>query len=379
MLAFNILMIFLLVYFGLSTTYIFVFSISGLFYKQTTYQRSAHLRKFLILVPVYKRDDVIIEATMQNLKQDYPLFDLVVIADTLKQETIEELNALNIRVIKIENIDRTKAYAINLALEKIDKSYDTILILDADNVMKSPDFLHKINNTFEAGYKVVQAHRTSKNQDSNIAVLDGLSEEINNHIFRKGHRVLGLSASLIGSGMAIDFELFKRHFSKVVTSGEDKELEINLLDDGYRVEYLEDAKVLDEKTRNLDNFVNQRKRWIANQIYQAGNTGKKILSYLFHGKPDCLNKTFQNFLIPRIILLGTTLIFTFLTLIFQSSYFSYWLLLFSAVCISLLISIPIHLYNIKLLKALFSIPLGYFGMLVSTLKIRGANTKFESK
>jgi len=36
-----------------------------------------------------------------------------------------------------------------------------------------------------------------------LALLDGISEEINNNIFRKGHQTLGLSSALIGSGMAL--------------------------------------------------------------------------------------------------------------------------------------------------------------------------------
>jgi hypothetical protein len=48
----------------------------------------------------------------------------------------------------------------------------------------------------------VQGHRTAKNTNNSWAILDAISEEINNNIFRKGHRVLGLSSAIIGSGMA---------------------------------------------------------------------------------------------------------------------------------------------------------------------------------
>lgn len=199
---------------------------------------------------------MILEATIENLQQNYSNYELVVVADTLTGETINGLKQAGARVLETENPERTKAFAIHNALARLNEPFEIILILDADNILGNPDFLHKVNNAFDAGFQVVQAHRTSKNRDSNFAVLDGLSEEINNSIFRRGHRALGLSSATIGSGMAVEFEAFKKCFSDVVTSGEDKELEINLLDAGFKIEFLDDALVLDEKTRIIEEFVN---------------------------------------------------------------------------------------------------------------------------
>ena len=56
-------------------------------------------------------------------------------------------------------------------------------------------------------YKHIELLRT---KDTNTAVLDAVSEEINNSIFRKGHTRLGFSSGLSGSGMAFEYDLFKR-------------------------------------------------------------------------------------------------------------------------------------------------------------------------
>jgi hypothetical protein len=69
--------------------------------------------------------------------------------------------------------------------------YDVALILDADNVFGS-DFITKINDSFNAGYQVVQGHRAAKNTKG-AYMLDAMSEEINNNIYGKGHRTIGLS------------------------------------------------------------------------------------------------------------------------------------------------------------------------------------------
>lgn len=378
MLIVNVIMSFLLIYFSFSAIYILTFAVAGLFYRPKQFKTASNFRKFLILVPVYKRDDVILEATIENLKQNYPNYELIIVADTLQEGTMKGLREAGAKILEIVNPERTKAFAIQNALAQLNDHYDIILILDSDNILGNPDFLQKMNNVFDAGCKVVQAHRTSKNRDSNFAVLDGLSEEINNSIFRRGHRALGLSSAIIGSGMAIEYEVFKKYFSGVGTSGEDKELEINLLDAGFKIEFLDDALVLDEKTRKIEEFVNQKKRWIANQIYQAGKTGRKIFYYLFTGNIDSLDKTIQNFLIPRIILLGSTCLFSFFTAILGSSWFLYWLAIFLIVSLTMFISIPLPLFNRMLLKASLSIPAGFVGMIFSLLNSRGANKIYDN-
>jgi len=99
-----------------------------------------------------------------------------------------------------------------------------VVILDADNLM-AKDFLKRMNLGFANGFKVIQGHRIAKNSDTSFALLDGISEEINNHIFRQGHRAAGLSSALIGSAMGFEYVLFKRFMIDIdAIGGFDKEL-----------------------------------------------------------------------------------------------------------------------------------------------------------
>ena len=102
----------------------------------------------------------------------------------------------------------SKAKALKEAMKRLPPDYDSVIILDADNIMEK-DFITRINNSINLGYKSIQAHRTAKNQNTPFAVLDTISEEINNQNFRKGHWIVGLSSALIGSGMAFDYKLFR--------------------------------------------------------------------------------------------------------------------------------------------------------------------------
>ena len=100
--------------------------------------------------------------------------------------------------------------------------YDIAVVMDADNVTV-PGFLSEVNRAYSAGVKSMQAHRVGKNLNTDIALLDGVSEEINNGFFRKGHNVLGLSAGLAGSGMAFQYSWYYEAVDQLRTAGEDKD------------------------------------------------------------------------------------------------------------------------------------------------------------
>ncbi len=362
------------VYFAISGIYLLFFSLLGHFYKNFVYpEKPDKIRKICILVPAYKEDMVILNVSNEALKQNYEAFELVIIADSFKNSTLEILKKLPLTLLIIENPKRTKANALNIAINQLQENYEIALILDGDNVFQDVDFLSKINLAFSKSVKVVQGHRTAKNFNTNFALLDAISEEINNHIFRKGHRAIGLSSALIGSAMAFDYELFKEKISKIETSGEDKELEFMLLKEGFKFEYLDDAIVLDEKTQKSDAFVKQRSRWLANQFLQARLHFTSSILALFKGNFD---KSIQHFLLPRILLLGTAFIFSILSALFVKQLFIYWLIIFITILFSLVISVPFRFYNFKTLKAILSIPKGYYSMIKSLISMKGASKKF---
>lgn len=183
---------------------------------------------------------------------------MTVIADRLKPETLAGLRRLPLTVIVVMFENSSKAKALTAATDQLGPgAADVVTILDADNLV-GPDFIARLNEAFDTGMVAVQAHRTAKNRDSDTAVLDAASEEINNSIFRRGHVALGLSSALIGSGMAFAYDWFRDNIRKCRTSGEDKELEALLLRQRIYIDYLDDLMVLDEKVQGEGAYYNQR-------------------------------------------------------------------------------------------------------------------------
>ena len=378
------------VYFYLlfATFYLLLFAIAGLFYVKDKPIEVKLQRKFAVLIPGYKEDAVIIRVAKQALNQDYPSdkFDVIVIADSFGQATIDALKKIPIKLFIVEFEQSNKSRSLNKCMQNIGDDYDIAFVLDADNIMEN-NVLKKINAAFEIGYHAVQGHRTAKNLNTNFAILDALSEEINNHIFRKGHRVLGISSALIGSAMGIDYKLYKETMSSIDSMGgcEDKEVELKIIKNRIPIHYLDDAVVYDEKTQKSDAFVNQRRRWIACQFSNFINHSLDALIELVTRKNvDYFDKVFQMIPPPRILLTGILFIFSLLyagIFLFLPSYlmdwfspsYHYWSVLFILTVISLFLSIPTRLYNLKTFRALFSIPFGFLLMTLSLLKIKGAH------
>jgi len=383
--AFLIFQLIVLTLIALPTLYIFIFALAGIFFRQKPYPEKSAMRKIAVLIPGYKEDDVILEVAHDALNQEYPhnLYDVVIIADSFQPETIEKLKQLPIIVIEVKFDKSTKSKALNKAMEQLHNSYEIAVVLDADNVM-AVDFLTKVNAAFERNFKAVQGHRAAKNMNTALAILDAASEEINNHIFRKGHRVLGLSSAIIGSGMAFKYDFFKNLMSSVTAiGGFDKEIELKMLRSRHKIDYLHDAIVYDEKVQKAEVFSNQRRRWLSAQLhYFRQDIGLSVKDLLLHGNIDYFDKAIQFIQPPRILLLGLVVIagigFPLINYFVEApNYYSMiWFALVVLCILAFSFSIPRSFYNLRTLKALASLPKGMLLMLGSLLKIRGANKQF---
>ncbi len=376
-----------------STVYILFFALVSTLWKKRVSRLTKYLtgqalamRKkehfsYLILYPAYNEDRVIVNSVQKFLAQYYPYscFHVAVISDHMQPETNQKLSELPITLLQPIFEKSSKAKAMQYAMDQIKDEYDYIVILDADNVVE-PHFLEQLNTECAKGYKAIQCHRCAKNSDNDIAVLDGVSEEINNTIFRKAHNRIGLSSALIGSGMCFDFRWFKENVSNLSTAGEDRELEALLLKDKIFIKYESQIHVYDEKVSNKDNFQKQRLRWMTVQIQSLFNLLHYIPKAIMTLNLDYIDKTIQQALIPRSLLvvgaLGMSLFVTAFSFIFSLSWYIKWWCLFLAVCIALYIATPKQLRKHSVFGRILSLPKLVWKMAMNILKIDRKNTDF---
>jgi len=370
---------FLLIVLGINVEYFLVFSIASLFPLLKYKHEFNRYNRFAVLIPAYKGDDVIIATMHQSFIQDYPRdkYDIVIIADSLKSYAVGELKLHPVIVLEVEFENSTKAKSLNFALSKINQNeYDYIVVLDIDNEMEET-YLTKVNERLQNNEEVLQTHRVAKNLDTSFSVLDAMSEEINNSIFRKGHAVMGMSSALIGSGMIIRTDVFTFVMNQIhAIGGFDKELELRLLEKGYKIEYAHDILVYDEKVSHSEVFTNQRKRWMAAQVnYVRKYFLKAFIVSLTKLQFDYFDKVMQLVVLPRVITLGS--LFLLGSLYFVGLEFHiYFILFFFINVISMFVALPNKFYNAKSLSAIFYIPKGFVLMFLTMFKLKGANKKF---
>lgn len=388
MLMYHSILFVVFTFLAFNVLYLLVFAIAGVFRKKTDYSSHPLKRKIAVLIPSYREDAIIIETIKNILTQDYPKdsFDIILIADQLQESTLISLARLPIRIIKVAFEKSTKAKSIKYALTQIeDQSYDILMILDADNIM-AKDCLQKTNHAFAKGWKMIQLHRTAKNKNTPTAILDAASEEINNHIFRQGHRALGISSAIIGSGMAFEFSTFKNIILDADIEnnpGEDREIYLAMLRKGEVCEYIEDALVFDEKVQSGKVLESQRTRWISAQLQYANRfwikEPLKTITYNFHHFDYAL----QTLLLPRVLLLATVfglfVLDSLLYLIFNQAFFPGslgWVFLFTACLASLAIGLFKALTPKEFVLALKSLPATFDSFLKAVIKSKYNQQEF---
>ncbi|WP_214608408.1 glycosyltransferase [Nubsella zeaxanthinifaciens] len=368
------------VYLLLNCAYLAFFGVVGLLPMSKSKKEAKHFRKIAVLFPTYQENVVIIDSVKSALSHAYQgTFEVVVIADGLLPETLSTLRSLGAKVIEVFFEKSTKGKAMQFAMNQLkNEGFEMALVMDVDNIM-SDHCLTYLNAAFENDKKVVQAHRVAKNMDSSFAFLDACNEEVNNHLFRKSHAILGLSPALIGSGMAFDFNYFLHLLNNIgETVGEDKQLDFMIAKENVHIAYLNDVYVYDEKIENAKVFTKQRTRWIASQVEFLKKYAFEGFVQLFKGNIEFFNKTLQTFLVPRMLLLAL------LFILVVQSFFNpfgpsniFWISLFASLCFTLIIAIPKRFYADKRLYiALLQIPRAMFGMMIALASIGKAKKSF---
>ncbi|MBQ4280080.1 MAG: glycosyltransferase, partial [Rikenellaceae bacterium] len=363
---------------ALAVAYLFIFALFSLRRRYFTFDPARVKHRIAVLVPAHREDAVIGESVASLLAQDYPqeAFDIVVIADRFEPATLDTLRRQRVRLLEVNFEQGSKARALNYAMQQIaGEPYEVAVILDADNTV-GPDFLSRLNDAYHSGAMAVQAHRKAGNLDTDTALLDALSEEINNSIFRKGHVALGISSALIGSGMALDFRWLADHVGKLVTAGEDKELEVLLLREGVFIEYLDDVEVLDAKTRQESAFYIQRRRWLAAQFYALGSALGSLPGALLTGNIDFCDKCLQWMMPPRILLLGGIPLWAAVMTAAHWTASLKWWGLWLALLFALSFATPDYLVTDRLRKALRRLPVIFALMAANLLRMRGQKNRF---
>jgi cellulose synthase/poly-beta-1,6-N-acetylglucosamine synthase-like glycosyltransferase len=184
-----------------------------------------------------------------------------------------------------------------------------------------------------------------------------------------------MSSALIGSGMCFNYDLFKKNVFQLSTAGEDREMEALLLQQEVFIKYAPDIHVFDEKVSNQDNFQRQRMRWMTAQVQSLLSNLPRIPNAIIHGKINFIDKTIQQALIPRSILIVLLAGISILMTVLMPSWCEKWWVLFAILAFSLFIAIPSEI-RFNSFKKILAIPGLVLRMLKNIMHINHKNTDF---
>ena len=365
---------------ALLTGYDLFFTLASFLKRKRRKTQYIQFQTFAVIFAAYKEDAVILESAKSFIKQDYPKdkYRVIVVSDHMLPETNKALAELPIELLTPDFDHSMKHKSVTYALEYIGDSADKVVIMDADN-MTDTDFLTRIN-TITQDSIVLQVHRTLKNENTSIAIWDGLSEEINNTIFRKGRVNVGISSSLIGSGMVFDLGWLKTHMRKCETFAEDKELEIFLAAQNIFVDYADNIYVYDEKTSRQEVMARQRSRWFHAQLVAFGLILKHFNKHSLNR--NYMDKLFQWIPFPRILKILIPVFFMLIWSI-QDIHLAYkWLALITGGALTYWLAIPRKMHTRKLYRNLSKLPFLFFiltkGYIASFIRIKNKDTSFQN-
>lgn len=373
------------IYLAANTGYLLFMALCGRLIAGKKFVPAFPKHRIAVLIPCFKENHIIRDTALQARSHDYPSeqFTVTVIADKLDPETVSALRQIPVDVLEVDL--NMKSRSLHQALETplVLKS-DLVMILDSDNVMAA-GCLEKVNAAYRAGFRAIQCHRTAKNKNTPVALLDAISEEININLFRRGPAAAGLSAAPVGSGMAFETSLIRNIFSLpeiLENPGEDREIDMQLMVRRIKMEFIDDAWVYDEKVASAGVFEKQRVRWLEAQV----NHAKRFFDKDFKGAPRTFlyyNKFFQTLLLPRVL---TLVLFIFLLVLMGVQYFFHWPILRPAPTtwlwvmgfyfLTLLLSIPQSFYSLQTLRALARVPILMFSMVRALTRMKKKRTEF---
>lgn len=360
--------------FALSTftvVYLLFYSLMGGMIKRSgKYKDSRKKHRFAIIIPSYKDDDYIIQAVQSLLKQEYPVdcFDVIVVSDSMRPETNASLAEYPIMLMQANFMEKgTKMKSVKTAICQLPEGmYDMLVVMNADNTV-DPDFLQMMNNAYASGANAVQAHRIRLERSNHSSMLNAISDEMNNSIYRSGHVNVGLSSTLNGSGMAFDYSWIKRIVDQLKDTDDEKALESLMLRERMYVDYLDNVYVYANRKEGRRKFYNQRSNWIKAHYHSLFTNILKFPGALFSGNFDYADRILNWLTFPRTIL---ALVIGIMGII--SSYYNWleglkWWALALVLLFSMAFAIPDYLVDEKFNKAIKAIPGMGIGMVLNAL------------
>lgn len=236
-------------------------------------------RRFLVVVPARDEEGGIADALRSLRALDYPAekTEVLVVADHCRDATAAIARAHGARVVERTDGVESKGAALAWALEREVGTADAVAIVDADCTV-SPNLLAAFNDRFESGSDAVQcAYRVDNADASPAAALRAAAFAVLGTVRPLGRTRLGLSAGLMGTGMAFSAELLGRAPWRARSMVEDLEQHLLWITAGEQVEFAPEAHVCSSMPTTFADSRVQQRRWEVGRVRLLRRYGPELM------------------------------------------------------------------------------------------------------
>jgi len=336
---------------------------------------------FALIITAYKDADISIPLIDSLLKQRYQNFTIYLVADSCDVANIH-FSDERLIILQPETNLGGKVKSILYAMHRYVANHSYTIIFDPDN-LAHPDYLGHMNSYCKKGYLAIQGQRTAKNLDTVFACLDAMGELYNNCTTRRVPFALGSSATIAGSGMAVETKKYLQiledtlaHSDNKVIVAEDKILQSALVMEGHQIAYNAEALVYDEKVSTDGQVQRQRARWI-NSYFKYFILNEELIKKAFKTlNPNQLIYSLIVIYPPMFIMVGVALLSGFIQLFMNVFYTIPIIFCLATFAINFLHVLAFSKAPRPIWLSIWGIPLFISKQIAATLNIRQSNKDF---
>lgn len=255
--------------------------------------------KLAVVIPAHN-EQLLILRTLKSFEHQEGDFDLIVVADNCTDKTAEIALAQGARVlIRNEPDKRGKNYALDFAFSTLlQEKYDAFLIIDADTIVED-NLIEEVQKAFSRGAKAVQTRYEVLNAyDSWRTRLLRIAFLGFNYLRPKARQWWGLSAGIFGNGFGLMREVLIHVPFRLHSVAEDLSYHLQLVEAGYKVEFLSGTRVLGEMPSTRTGVLTQRLRWEGGRWQEMKAAVPKLVKLIYHGRYDLIEPLFELLLFP---------------------------------------------------------------------------------
>jgi len=368
----------LAIYIALPALLLVSYALIRLFRIRTPFQRKPFLTEqefeFGLIITAHQETEFVMPLVDSILKQTYQRFHVYIVADDCAPGALS-FSDPRITILSPDPSLHSKIRSIRYALDHFLRPHDALIILDVDNLLH-PSFLHVMNLHFRKGYKVVQAYFKPKNTDTHFARLDAIGDMFNFFIDREARMRLGLSSAIWGSGVAIDYHLYREVEYEDMLGGFDKKLQAHIVQRVDRIGFAPAAILFDEKIISGQSLENQRTRWLSAYFKYFGLSLRILARGFKKFDYNLIYFGFNTIRPPLFIVMGAAFLLMVIDYFFEPGLALAWLLLLLSFLLSFILIVAIKGKDSRYIKTLALMPLFVLRQVAALLKMKKARKSF---